>query len=69
MNEKLKAEMKRQGITGYRLSKTTGINASDLYSALKGNRPMFPKWKALIAEALNCPIEVLFPVDEEEVSK
>lgn len=63
MNQ-LKKEMKKQNITGYRLSQLTGISSSDLYNAIAGKKPMFPGWKKRISEALNVPMADLFEEDE-----
>lgn len=62
--EKLKNEMKRQNISGYKLAKMTGISSSDLYNALAGKKSMFPGWKKRISEALNVPVADLFEEDE-----
>lgn len=64
MYSKLKEEMQRQHITGYKLSKLTGIACSDMYSALAGKRYMFDGWKKRIAAALEQPVSALFP-DED----
>jgi lambda repressor-like predicted transcriptional regulator len=37
-----------------------GVNNSDLYSAFRGKKPMYPKYRKLIAEALGEPEESLF---------
>ena len=35
-----------------KLSKVVDISAQDLYSAFNGNKPMYPKWRKMIEEAL-----------------
>ena len=44
-----------------KLSKIIGIEACDLYSAFNEKKPMYPKYKRLISEALNEEVESLFP--------
>lgn len=65
MFDELKDEMRKQNITGYRLAKVIGVCGSDLYNALNGKKPMYPKYKRRIAEALNRPIGDLFPEEGE----
>lgn len=67
MYSKLKEEMQRQHVTGYGLSKRTGISCSDIYSALNGKKFMFPGWKQRIAEALGQSVESLFPGTDEVI--
>lgn len=64
MYTKLQEEMKKQHITIHHLSKLIDVNNPDLYCAIKGTKPMFPKYKERIAEVLNCPIGDLFPEEE-----
>ena len=64
--ERLKAEMETQHIKAFTLAKRAGINTPDLYSALKGDKPIDPNWKKRIAEVLNVSEEELF--NGEEVS-
>lgn len=65
MYTKLKNTLQEQGITIYRLAKLSRISTQDLYTALKGKKPMFPNWKKRIAEALNTDIESLFNEEEK----
>lgn len=44
-----------------KLSMVIGVTNVDLYCAFKGAKPMYPKYKRLIAEALNEDVESLFP--------
>lgn len=64
MYEKVKEMLNTKGLKRYTLAKRANITPSDLYSALKGERPMFPNWKKRIAEVLDVPEEVLFPESE-----
>lgn len=43
-----------------KLAKFIEVESSDLYAAFAGNKPLYPKYKALIACALNEDIETLF---------
>lgn len=63
MYDKLKKEMSKKGITGYRLAQLTGMNANTIYTALKWGR-MFPAWRKRIADALGEPEEELFTPEE-----
>lgn len=63
------AEVKRQitevkGVSVARCSRDIGLNQTDLCNALNGIKPMYPKYKKLLAEYLEIDEEVLFP-DEE----
>lgn len=65
MYTKLKKTLAEQGITIYRLAKLSKISTQDLYTALKGKKPMYPNWKKRIAEALNTDVESLFNEEEK----
>mgnify|MGYP002540017946 FL=1 len=65
MYTKLKKTLAEQGITIYRLAKLSKISTQDLYTALKGKKPMYPNWKKRIAEALNTNVESLFNEEEK----
>ena len=43
-----------------KLAKVIGVEACDLYSAFTEKKPMYPKYKRLIAEALNEAVTNLF---------
>ena len=43
-----------------KLAKVIGVEACDLYSAFTEKKPMYPKYKRLIAEALNEDVTNLF---------
>lgn len=64
MYEKLRTELKKRGISVYRLSFMSNIAQADLYTALKGKKPMFPNWRKRISEALEIPAEELFDVND-----
>ena len=65
MYEKLKNKMQAEHLTTNRLAKQSNITPQDLYAALKGRKPMFPKWKARIAAALNVDEKDLFNEEAE----
>lgn len=65
MYTKLKKTLVEQGITIYRLAKLSKISTQDLYTALKGKKPMYPNWKKRIAEALDTDVESLFNEEEK----
>lgn len=48
-----------------KLAKVLGVEACDLYAGFKGTKPMYPKYKKLIADALGEDVTTLF----EEVKK
>lgn len=60
--------VKRKAIKKYgsinKLSMAIGVTNVDLYNAFGGKKPMYPKYKRLIAEALNEDIHALF--DQED---
>lgn len=63
------AEVKRQitevkGVSVSKCARDIDVNQTDLCSALNGTKPMYPKYKKLIADYLGIDEEVLFP-DEE----
>ena len=66
MFELLKETMLDKDIKPYTLAKKANITPSDLYSALKGQRPMFPNWKKRISKALGVPEEELFESEVED---
>lgn len=65
MYTKLKKTLDVRNITIYRLAKMSKINTQDLYTALKGKKPMYPNWKKRIAEALDTDIDSLFNEEEK----
>lgn len=65
MYTKLKKTLDVRNITIYRLAKMSKINTQDLYTALKGKKPLYPNWKKRIAEALDTDINSLFNEEEK----
>lgn len=49
-----------------KLAKVIGVEACDLYSGFKGTKPLFPKYKRLIAEALETDEKTLFGEDRAD---
>lgn len=45
-------ELRAQGMSKLQLACRMNISSSDLYSALNGTKPMYPKYRKLIAEVL-----------------
>lgn len=43
-----------------KLAKVIGVEACDLYAGFKGTKTLYPRYKRLIAEALNEDAAVLF---------
>lgn len=68
MYQKLKTLMQEKNITTNKLAKLSSITPQDLYTALKGNKPMYPNWKKSIAEALNTDVESLFIEEGKDIS-
>lgn len=64
MYEKLKQAAHDSGISIGKLARMSDIAASDMYSAINGNKPMYPNWRKRIANALGIDESALF---EEEV--
>lgn len=58
--KKLKRILKEKGITAYRLAMECHIATPDMYMAINGKKPMFPKWRKAISEYLNVPEQELF---------
>lgn len=55
--EKITSAMQKQCVSGYRLSKMTGIHNTDIYRILSGERKLFPGWERRIFEALHIEAE------------
>lgn len=60
MYERLNKVITEKGISRHKLAKLSGINHSDLYSALKGNKPLYKGWRVKISEALGMSEDELF---------
>lgn len=65
MFDKLQTEMKRQGISRYKLALKANIAVPDLYSAMSGKKPFFPNWRKRVANVL-CVDEADIFDDENE---
>lgn len=65
MYEKLIKILEERGLTKYRLAKMSNISTQDLYTVLKGHKPLYPNWRKRIAEALDIPEDFLFLEKEE----
>lgn len=50
-----------RGLSVRKLAHRAGIASQDLYSALNGRKPFYPKWRKLIAAALEMQEDELFP--------
>lgn len=50
----------------YKLSKVIGVENGILYAGFKGTKPLFPKYKRLIAEALGADEKTLFGEDRAD---
>ena len=56
----LEKALNEKGWTRNRLSVEAGISSSEIYTALAGQRPMFPGYRKKISDALGIPEEELF---------
>lgn len=57
---KLLDVLKERNISKLQLAMGAGINPSDLYCALNGTKPFYPKYKRKISEFLQIDEDVLF---------
>ena len=60
MYQKAKDRALKQYGSINRLALSIGVNSADLYTAFNGTKPMYPKYKKLIAEALGEDEAALF---------
>lgn len=44
-----------------KLAKVIDVSAQDLYCAFNGKKPFFPKWRMLVASALEEDESIVFP--------
>lgn len=44
-----------------KLAKVIDVSAQDLYCAFNGKKPFFPKWRMLVANALEEDESIVFP--------
>lgn len=63
---KLKRVLRERNISAYRLAKECHIATCDIYQALNGKKPMFPRWKKSIANYLHIDEEQLFEECEDD---
>lgn len=64
---KLLEIIKERKISKLQLAMKAGVVPSDLYQAINGKIPFYPKWKHLIAEYLQMSEDELFGGDTDEV--
>ena len=65
MYEKLKQAAHEKGISIGKLARLSDIAAPDMYSAINGNKPMYPNWRKRIADALDADEAELFEEEAE----
>jgi lambda repressor-like predicted transcriptional regulator len=58
--EKLRLILREKGISVNKLALECKITSPDMYSALNGKKPMFPKWRKAISEYLGMTEDELF---------
>lgn len=52
--------LNERGISKLQLALKCQISPSDLYNAINGNRPFYPKWRKRISEYLEVDEQTLF---------
>lgn len=52
--------LNEKGISKLQLALKCQISPSDLYNAINGNRPFYPKWRKKISEYLEVDEQILF---------
>lgn len=60
MYKKVIEKMKEKGISKMQCAIQMGISPSDLYNALNGVKPLYPKYRKKLSEVLNTPESELF---------
>ena len=66
---KLEAILKERGISKLQLAMGSGVNPSDLYSAMSGKKPFYPTWRHRISNYLGvAEIDLLTDGGENNVS-
>lgn len=63
MYERVRKRINAQYGSINKLSKVIGVEAGDLYAGFKGTKVLYPKYKKLIAQALNADACELFGED------
>lgn len=66
MYNKLLGTLQERNISRNRLARECNITPSDLYSALKGEKRMFPRWRKSISEYLDVDETILFEENDNE---
>ena len=62
----LKEVKAAKGVSGLKLSQMTGISPGAISNIENGKIIAYPGWKQRIAEALEVPVEEIFPESEVE---
>lgn len=62
----LKKILKERDISAYRLAKECHIAPCDIYQALNGKKPMFPRWRKSISNFLQMDEKQLFERGEND---
>lgn len=65
----LKRILRERNISAYRLAKECHIAACDIYQALNGKKPMFPRWKKSISSYLHIDEKLLFERGDDNDAK
>lgn len=60
MYEKVLKAIEEKGLTKHKVAYLMGINPADLYHALNGKKPMYPKYRKKLSEVLCVPEDELF---------
>ena len=60
MDHRLREERSKRGMSLNKLSRLTGIGASDLSMLERGQRPAYPGWRRRIARAFKMDSDFLF---------
>jgi lambda repressor-like predicted transcriptional regulator len=69
MYDTFKNVLKEKGISMYRAALNAGIQPSDIYSAVRGDRKFYDGWKHRISKALEMDPEDVFPDEEDKEVK
>ena len=69
MYEKARAIINEKYGSINKLSKAIGVESSDLYAGFAGTKTLFPKYKKLIADALNEDEAALFQEVENDKAR
>ncbi|MCH3954078.1 MAG: helix-turn-helix transcriptional regulator [Eubacterium sp.] len=69
MYDTFKNVLKEKGISMYRVARNAGIQPTDIYAAVHGNKKFFDGWKRRISKALEMDPEDVFPDEEDKEVK